>query len=143
MGACDDAGTFTVDFTRLQSIGAVALNRWANKNHLSARLRIADLYGLKPSTVDDWVQGRRPIPQTRLAQLVRDLDEGFALELVRELIRQGELRMFVLIFRQHISRLLEDTDAPRTRNRNGRCAHVGNNCNSDLGLDSSGRAFEG
>lgn len=143
MGSEPDSATFTLDFTPLQSIGAVALNRWAHKNHVSARLKIAELQNVSIRTVDNWIQGRAPIPQTRLAQLVRDLDEGFALELVRELIRQGELRMFVLIFRQHISRLLEDTDAPRTRNRNGRCAHVGNNCNSDLGLDSSGRAFEG
>lgn len=139
MAVKGDAATFTVDFTELQTMAAVALNRWAHKNHLSARLKLAEEQNISPRTVDDWVQGTRPVPQDRLARLIVDLDEGFAVELVREMARRGKFSWLARIFIQHIQRILEGPDAPRTRNRNGRNAHTGNTSSVDCGLDRVGR----
>lgn len=143
MGERTDSATFALDFTLIQTIGAVALNRWAHKRHLSARLKISEDYGVPVRTVDNWVQGRAPIPQTILAQLVRDLDEGFALEIVRELARQGEFKMLARIFTQHINRILEAPYAGPSGNTDGRCAHPSCSADTAHGLDSNGRAFQG
>jgi len=142
MCAPDDAVKFTVDFSPLQTIAAVALNRWAQRRHLSARMKIAEQRNVSPRTVDDWVQGRRPVPPTHLAQLVRDLDEGFALEMVRELARRGEFSMLARIFRQHINRILEESDAPADRNASGRTTHGAVSSDSDCGLGGLGRPVQ-
>ena len=117
MTAQPSCATFTLDFTDLQHMAAVALNRWAHKNHLSARLRISKELNISPRTVDNWVQGRSPVPQTQLARLILMLDEGFALELIKELASRGEHQMLARIFRHHIQNILEPADGhPRHSN---------------------------